>query len=145
MGAFSAAGKKTLNYSLEFVGGTTTTFTFDKEYTQAEIENDMIPIIKTAANVTEVQQQKVQNSTKVSFKTKDLTLDQREAMENAVTAKYPVQDGTIVESDTISSSVSATTKRDAFVSVIIATVCMLIYIWFRFRDILLACSLLLCC
>ena len=81
----------------------------------------MIPIIKTAANVTEVQQQKVQNSTKVSFKTKDLTLDQREAMENAVTAKYPVQDGTIVESDTISSSVSATTK--------------LIYIWFRFRDI----------
>ena len=95
----------------------------------------MIPIIKTAANVTEVQQQKVQNSTKVSFKTKDLTLDQREAMENAVTAKYPVQDGTIVESDTISSSVSATTKRDAFVSVIIATVCMLIYIWFRFRDI----------
>ena len=135
MGAFSAAGKKTLNYSLEFVGGTTTTFTFDKEYTQAEIENDMIPIIKTAANVTEVQQQKVQNSTKVSFKTKDLTLDQREAMENAVTAKYPVQDGTIVESDTISSSVSATTKRDAFVSVIIATICMLIYIWFRFRDI----------
>ena len=135
MGAFSAAGKKTLNYSLEFVGGTTTTFTFDKEYTQAEIENDMIPIIKTAANVTEVQQQKVQNSTKVSFKTKDLTLDQREAMENAVTAKYPVQNGTIVESDTISSSVSATTKRDAFVSVIIATVCMLIYIWFRFRDI----------
>ena len=125
MGAFSAAGKKTLNYSLEFVGGTTTTFTFDKEYTQAE----------TAANVTEVQQQKVQNSTKVSFKTKDLTLDQREAMENAVTAKYPVQDGTIVESDTISSSVSATTKRDAFVSVIIATICMLIYIWFRFRDI----------
>ena len=115
--------------------GTTTTFTFDKEYTQAEIENDRIPIIKTAANVTEVQQQKVQNSTKVSFKTKDLTLDQREAMENAVTAKYPVQDGTIVESDTISSSVSATTKRDAFVSVIIATVCMLIYIWFRFRDI----------
>ena len=68
-------------------------------------------------------------------KTKDLTLDQREAMENAVTAKYPVQDGTIVESDTISSSVSATTKRDAFVSVIIATICMLIYIWFRFRDI----------
>lgn len=135
MGAFFAAGKKTLNYSLEFVGGTTTTFTFDKEYTQAEIENDMIPIIKTAANVTEVQQQKVQNSTKVAFKTKDLTLDQREAMENAVTAKYPVQDGTIVESDTISSSVSATTKRDAFVSVIIATVCMLIYIWFRFRDI----------
>lgn len=135
MGAFYGAGKKTLNYSLEFVGGTTTTFTFDKEYSQSEIENDIIPVIKSAADITEVQQQKVQESTKVSFKTRDLTLEQREAMETAVTKDYPIKEGTIVESDTISSSVSATTKRDAFVSVIIATICMLIYIWFRFRDI----------
>ena len=135
MGVQSATGNRALNFSLEFVGGSTTSFTFDKEYSQSEIENGIIPVIREAAGITEVQQQKVQNSTKVSFKTKDLTLDQREAMENAVTAKYPVQDGTIVESDTISSSVSATTKRDAFVSVIIATICMLIYIWFRFRDI----------
>ena len=135
MGVQSAAGNRALNFSLEFVGGSTTSFTFDKEYSQSEIENGIIPIIKTAANVTEVQQQKVQNSTKVTFKTTDLSLEQREAIETAVTEKYPLQDGSIVESDTISSSVSATTKRDAFVSVIIATVCMLIYIWFRFRDI----------
>lgn len=135
MGAFYGAGKKSLNYSLEFVGGTTTTFTFEKEYSQAEIENDIIPVVKSAANVAEVQQQKVQNSTKVSFKTTDLDLDQRTAMEDAVIAKFPIQDGTIVESDTISSSVSTTTKRDAFVSVMIATICMLVYIWFRFRDI----------
>lgn len=143
MGAFYATGHKTLNYSLEFVGGTTTTFAFDKEYSQAEIENDIIPVIKSAANVTEVQQQKVQDSTKVSFKTTDLSLEQRTAMEEAVTAKFPIKDGTIVESDTISSSVSATTKRDAIVSVVIATIFMLLYIWLRFRDIKFAAAAVL--
>lgn len=135
MVAFNASGKKAMNFSLEFVGGTTTTFTFEKDYTQAEIENDIIPVIKTAAGITEVQQQKVQESTKVTFKTTDLSLEQREAVENAVKKDFPVSAGTIVESDTISGSVSATMKRDAIISVIIASICMLLYIWLRFRDI----------
>ena len=132
---FNATGNKVLNFSLEFVGGTTTTFTFDKEYSQQEIENDIIPVITKATGISTVQQQKVQDSTKVTFKTIDLSLEQREAMETAVKEKFPIQDGTIVESDTISSSVSSTMKKDAFISVIIATICMLVYIWFRFRDI----------
>ena len=128
-------GNRALNFSLEFVGGSTTTFTFDKEYTAEEIEDNIIPVIRDAAGITEVQQQKVADSTQVSFKTSDLSLDQREAIENAVTAKYPIKDGTIVETDTISSSVSATVKKDAILSVILATICMLIYIFVRFRDI----------
>lgn len=135
MFAFNAGGKRMMNFSLEFVGGTTTTFTFDKDYSQSEIENDIIPVIRTAAGITEVQQQKVQESTQVTFKTTDLTLDQREAVENAVKEKFPIKEGSIVESDTISGSVSATMKRDAIISVIIASICMLLYIWLRFRDI----------
>jgi SecD/SecF fusion protein len=135
MGIFGATGSRVLNFSLEFVGGTTTTFTFENDYSQEDIENNIIPVIKNAAGITEVQQQKVQNSTQVTFKTTDLSLDQRTAVEDAVTAQFPIKDGTIVESDTISSSVSATMKRDAFISVTIATICMLLYIWLRFRDI----------
>ena len=135
MGVFQATGNRMLNFSLEFVGGTTTSFTFDKDYSTEEIENGIIPVIKSSTGVNQVQQQKVQDSTAVSFKTTDLTLDQREAMEEAVKAKYPIKDGTIVESDTISSSVSDTMKRDAFISVILSTICMLIYIFIRFRDI----------
>lgn len=114
--------------------GYTTTYTFQQEYSQEQIENEIIPVIRQAAGITEVQQQKVKDSTKVTFKTTDLTLDQREAAEEAVKAKFPIQDGTIVESDTIGSSVSATMKQSAFISVIIATICMLIYIFIRFRD-----------
>ncbi len=135
MGVFQATGNRMLNFSLEFVGGTTTSFTFDKDYSTEEIENGIIPVIKSSTGVNQVQQQKVQDSTAVSFKTTDLTLDQREAMEEAVKAKYPIKDGTIVESDTISSSVSDSMKRDAFISVILSTICMLIYIFVRFRDI----------
>ena len=130
MGVQSATGNRALNFSLEFVGGSTTSFTFDKEYSQSEIENGIIPVIKDAAGITEVQQQKVQNSTKVTFKTKDLSLEQREAVEAAVT-----EDGSIVESDTISSSVSSTMKKNAILSVVLATIAMLIYIFARFRDI----------
>ena len=135
MGVQSALGNRALNFSLEFVGGSTTSFTFDKEYSQSEIENGIIPVIRDAAGITEVQQQKVQNSTKVTFKTKDLSLEQREAVEAAVTEKYPLQDGSIVESDTISSSVSSTMKKNAILSVVLATIAMLIYIFARFRDI----------
>ncbi len=135
MGVFQATGNRMLNFSLEFVGGTTTSFTFDKDYSTEEIENGIIPVIKSSTGVNQVQQQKVQDSTAVSFKTTDLSLDQREAMEEAVKAKYSIKEGTIVESDTISSSVSDSMKRDAFISVILSTICMLIYIFVRFRDI----------
>lgn len=133
--AFNAAGKGSLNFSLEFVGGTTTTYTFQQEYSQEQIENEIIPVIREAAGITEVQQQKVKDSTKVTFKTADLSLEQRQAAEEAVTEKFPIEEGTIVESDTIGSSMSATTKQSAVISVIIATLCMLLYIFIRFRDI----------
>ena len=133
--AFNATGNRMLNFGLEFVGGTSTTFTFDKEYTQAEIENDIIPVIKEATGVSTVQQQKVQDSTRVTFKTSELLQDKREAMEKAVTKKFPIKKDTLVESDTIGGSVSASMKQSAIISVVIATICMLLYIWFRFRDI----------
>jgi SecD/SecF fusion protein len=135
MGIHYGTGDYALNFSLDFVGGTTSTFTFEQEYSQEEIENGIIPIIKSATGVTEVQQQKVKDSTQVTFKTSALTLEQREAAETAVTEKYPIKDGSIIETNTIGSSVSATTKRSAFISVIIATICMLIYIFVRFRDV----------
>lgn len=45
-----------------------------------------------------------------------------------------------IESDTISSTISNEMRTDAIVSVVIAVVLMLIYIWFRFKDIRFASS-----
>ncbi len=135
MAVLAATGKGILNFGLEFVGGTSTTFTFDKEYTQEEIEKDIIPVIKESTGAKNVQQQKVKESTQVTFKTIELSKDKREALEKAVAKKFPLKEGTMMESDTIGGSVSASMKQSAIVSVVIATICMLLYIWFRFRDI----------
>jgi SecD/SecF fusion protein len=135
LGIFKASSGSILNFSIEFAGGSETTFTFDQEYTQEEIESEIIPVIQEAAGIAQVQQQKVKDSTQVTFKTSTLDQDQRRAVEDAVTAQFPIQDGTVVESDSISASVSSTMRRDALVAVVIALVCMLLYIWFRFRDI----------
>ena len=70
MGVQSATGNRALNFSLEFVGGSTTSFTFDKEYSQSEIENGIIPVIKDAAGITEVQQQKGSEFYKGNFQDK---------------------------------------------------------------------------
>ncbi len=49
MAVQAGLGNRALNFSLEFVGGSTTTFTFDKEYTAEEIEDNIIPVIRDAA------------------------------------------------------------------------------------------------
>ncbi len=45
-----------------------------------------------------------------------------------------------IETETISGTVSGEMKRDAVIAVVIATVCMLIYIWIRFKNVAFATS-----
>ena len=48
-----------------------------------------------------------------------------------------------ITAENISSTVSNEMRQDAVVAVIIATICMLLYIWFRFKDIRFATSAVL--
>ena len=48
-----------------------------------------------------------------------------------------------ITSENISSTVSSEMRRDAIVSVLVASVFMLLYIWFRFKDIRFAASAIL--
>lgn len=137
-----ARGKGMFNYGLDFKGGTSTTVTFNQDYSQAEIESTIIPDIVAAIGDNTVQQQKVQGGNDVVFKTNNLTIEQREALENLLTSKYGVEQSSIL-TENISGAVSNEMKADAIVAVIIATICMLLYIWFRFKDIRFAGSAVL--
>ncbi len=136
---FSSMGKGAFNYSLDFVGGTSTTVTFNEEMSLADIDANVIPVIKEATGVNSVQQQKVTNSTQVVFKTDELSLSQREALNTALESKFGVNEESI-DSQSISSTVSSEMKRDAVVATILAIICILVYIWFRFKDICFATS-----
>ena len=139
MGVNHARGIGAMNYSLDFVGGTSTNVTFDKEYTLEEIDSQMIPSLEEITGDKNIQVQTVKESNQVVFKTQTLDLEKREALASYLNENYGVEASDIA-TENISSTVSSEMRRDAVIAVIIATICMLLYIWFRFKDIRFATS-----
>ena len=139
MGINHARGIGAMNYSLDFVGGTSTTVTFDQQYTLDEIDSEMIPDLEDITGDPNIQVQTVQDTTQVVFKTQTQDLSEREAFAKYMSDNYGVDEKDI-EVRNISGTVSSEMRTDAIVAVVIATICMLIYIWFRFKDIRFATS-----
>lgn len=142
MGINKANDGQILNYSLEFKGGTSTNITFNEDLSLADIDSKVVPVITDVIGSGAIQTQKVQGTNEVIVKTKTLDVSQREALNSALEEKFGV-DKEKITAETISSTVSNEMKADAIVAVIIATICMLIYIWFRFKDIRFATSAVL--
>ena len=139
MGVNAGTGKGTLNYSLEFKGGTSTNVTFDKAYTLKEIDETMIPDLEKVTDDPNIQVQTVANSNQVIFKTQTLDLEKREAFAKYMADEFGVEEKDIT-TENISSTVSSEMRVDAIIAVAIATVFMLLYIWLRFKDIRFATS-----
>ena len=142
MAVHAANGSHALNYSLEFMGGTSTTADFGKEYTASEVESDIVPAVSDLLDDKSVQVTTVSGSSKVTLKTRTLSLDERQKLEDLLTSKFNVDDSTI-EYQSISSTVSGEMRKNAVVAVIVACIFMLLYIWFRFKDIRFATSAIL--
>lgn len=123
-----------LNYNLEFTGGTSMTVDFEEYYDLDKAESDILPVIAEAADVSEsrIQVQNVKGSNEIVFKTSELNVEQRNAVEDALRDKFKVKEFAI---ENISSTISTEMQRNAIVSVIIATILMLIYIAVRFSDV----------
>ena len=142
MGIFGGKDGKALNYSLDFMGGTSTNVTFNEDLTLAEIDKEVKPIFKEVTGDADIQASKVAGGNEVVFKTRSLSLDEREKLNQKLVEKFDV-DANEITAENISSTVSAEMRRDAFVAVVIATIGMLLYIWFRFKDIRFASSAVL--
>ena len=128
-----------LNYSLEFMGGTSTNVTFNEDMSIQDIDAKVKPVIEAITNDAAIQAQKVTDSNQVIIKTRTLNLEEREALYAALAENFGV-DTTLITTETISSTISSEMQRDAIISVIISTICMLLYIWFRFKDVRFASS-----
>ncbi len=139
MGVNSSAGKNALNYSLEVVGGTSTTVDFPQEYTLEQIDDTIVPYIEEITGDGNVQSTKVAGSNQVIFKTRTLNVSEREAFENAMVDNFQV-DKSSITAESISSTISNEMRADAVIAIIVAAVCMLIYIWIRFSDVRFAAS-----
>lgn len=142
MGFSASRGSRILNYGLDFQGGTSTNITFNEDMSLEEINSRIVPVIESVIGDPEVQAQKVEGTTEVIIKTKSLNSEQRQAVNAAMVEQFGVEEDKIT-AETISGAVSAEMKQDAVIAVAIATVCMLIYIWFRFSNLKFAASAVL--
>ncbi len=139
MGVYQVKDGKALNYSLEFSGGTSTTVDFEESYTLEEAEDEIVPVFSEITGDNDIQVQTVQNSNQIIFKTRTLDLEEREALNTALEEQFGVTEESIT-SQNISSTISSEMRSTALIAVIVATICMLLYIWFRFKDIRFATS-----
>ena len=142
MGIHAAKGDKALNYSLDFVGGTSTSVTFNEDYSLDEINDQIVPDFEQITGDANVQVQKVAGSNQVIFKTRTLSQEERESLNSLLMSDFDVEE-TSIQAETISSTISSEMQRDTIVAVIVALILMLIYIWFRFKDMRLGAAAIL--
>ncbi len=133
MGVNKVSTGDALNYSLEFKGGTATTVTFREAMTLESANTQVVPLIEEITG-SAVQIQTVQDSSEVIFKTSSLNIEQREALNKMFVDNFGV-DEKMITSETISSTISSEMKSDTVIAVVVAILCMLVYIRIRFSDI----------
>ena len=123
-----------LNYSLDFVGGTSTDVFFNENRSVEQLENEVKPVLSEAIGSTDVTLTPVVGSNEVIIKTQVLEPEQREALYKALSEQFSVDTSNITY-ENISATVSSEMARAAIISVILSAVAMLLYIWIRFRDV----------
>lgn len=142
MGMNSASGGSILNYSMEFRGGTSTNVTFNEDMSLDRISSEVVPVVEKITGEAGTQTQKVAGTNEVIIKTRTLSVDEREELDKALVDTFGV-DQEKITADSISGAISKEMKQDAVIAVVIATICMLLYIWFRFSNITFAASAVL--
>jgi len=122
------------NYGLDFKGGTSTNVTFNEDMSLEQISGEVVPVVEEITGDAGTQTQKVAGTTEVIIKTRTLDVEERQALDAALVENFGVDENKIV-AESISGAISNEMKKDAVVATAIATVCMLIYIWIRFKNI----------
>ena len=132
-----------LNYGLDFSGGTTFDITFNKDQKiDSDMKKDIESVFSKESGSNDVVISEIAGSNGLSVKTVELSEKKRDALTKSLVKTYSVEEKNI-QYQNISASVSDEMKTDAIVAVVIAAICMLIYIWFRFKDIVFAGSAVL--
>ncbi|MBQ5420947.1 MAG: protein translocase subunit SecF [Clostridium sp.] len=142
MGINASGGKDILNYSMEFKGGTSTNVTFNEDMSLEQISAEVVPVVEEVTGDADVQTQKVAGTNEVIIKTRALDVEERKQLDASLAEKFGVDEEKIT-AESISGAVSKEMKQDAIVATIIATICMLLYIWLRFKNITFAGSAVL--
>ena len=122
------------NYGIDFKGGTSTNVTFNENLSLEDISARVVPVVETVTHEAGTQTQKVEGTNEVIIKTRELSLEERDALNNALVQSFGV-DAEKITAENISAAVSTEMKNDAIWATIWATLLMLIYIFIRFKKL----------
>jgi len=134
MGINKSSIGMTMNYSLDFVGGTSTTMTLNEDMSIEEIDAQIVPHIEKITGDGNVMSTKVAGSNDIIIKTRTLNVQEREAFNDVMVNNFGVDENSIT-AETISATISSEMQSGAIKAILVSTVLMLLYIWFRFKDI----------
>ena len=121
---------KGFNYGIDFTGGTMMQIEMGKKVDINEVKDcissyDLDPTIVYAG----------EGNTQIVIRTiKDLKSAERTEVINTIEEKFGVSDDDVLASEEFGPTVGKDLRRNAIKSILIAAVCMLIYIRFRFKD-----------
>lgn len=127
------------NYGIDFKGGTSTNVTFNENMSLEDISTKVVPVVEGITKEAGTQTQKVKDSNEVIIKTRTLTVEEREALNQALASNFGI-DAEKITAESISGAVSKEMKEDALWAITISIILMLLYIWVRFQDIRFATS-----
>lgn len=128
---------RSLNYSVEFEGGINLTVNFDKKYSTEEFNKTILPVIQEIANDKEAVANEVVGSNEFSVKIKSAEDETLNTLEEKLTSEFGANEVTY---NKVGSTLSGEMRRNAILSVLVALVFMLLYIFVRFRNIKFALS-----
>lgn len=127
------------NFSVEFQGGVSTTVEFEENYTIAEFNDNILPEIQKITGDGDVLANAVDGTNEFVIRTKELDIETQEAIRSMLVEKFGAMEEKFDEVS-VSATVSEEMGKNAIVATLLAVGCMLIYIFFRFRDIRFAAS-----
>ncbi len=138
--AYKVSSGNSLAYGLDFKGGTSTQITLPDSVT-GNISKDLEALVLDELGITgEIVNVRDENS--YIIKTVELNEEQKASLDKRIITEYNA-DPELITSESISGTVSNEMKSDAIKAVVIATICMLLYIWIRFKNIAFASSAVL--
>ena len=123
------AGKGTLNWDVEFTGGTSMEIDMGEAYDAEELEAVIVEV--TGQSVPQIQQ--IMGTNAAEIKLQHIDGQTRVELMNALWAKYPAAE--LKEANDISGTVSNEMQQAAIKATAIAAAAMLVYISIRFRDL----------
>ena len=124
-----SAGKGIFNFGIEFTGGTSMSVEIGEEFSN----DDVTKIIEDVTGQKSPQVQKVIGTNSVSIKMQSIDGDTRTKLSESIKQKY--QNAVIDSIVDVSATVSREMQMTAIKAVLIACICMLIYISIRFKDV----------